>query len=314
MQSHTQHPGLQGWQRLAGRWATEAIHPALPGIVVTGHATFEWLEDQRFLIWRSHYDHPEIPDAIAVTGIIDGKPSMHYFDPRGVHRTFAASITAGTWRFWNDAPGFSQRFTGVLSEDGDTITGHGQLSRDGSIWEDDLAITYRRSPAGPGPLTGGDPGLNAMARRVIDANQYMTLATTDPGGRPRLSPVYYTPARHSDFYWVSSPEAQHSRNLAERPGTEIVIFDSTAPAGQAEAVYITATARAVHDDELEALCPEAFRTSASARRFTPDDLRGGVLQLYVARARSCEVHVAANHPVRGRGVDTRQQANPTPAN
>jgi hypothetical protein len=105
MQPQIQHPGLQGWQRLAGRWATEATDPALPGPVVTGQATFEWLEDQRFLIWRSHYDHPEIPDAIAVTGIIDGKPSMHYFDPRGVHRVFAADITAGTWRFWNDAPG-----------------------------------------------------------------------------------------------------------------------------------------------------------------------------------------------------------------
>jgi hypothetical protein len=96
--------------------------------------------------------------------------------------------------------------------------------------------------------------------------------------------VYYTPARYSDFYWVSSAGAQHSRNLAERPETEIVIFDSTAPAGQGEAVYITATA---------------------------GDLRGGALQLYVARTRSCEVHVAANYPVHGRGVDTRQQADPT---
>jgi hypothetical protein len=285
MQPQAQHPGLEGWQRLAGTWATEATHPALPGTVVTGQATFEWLEGQRLLIWRSHYDHPEIPDAIAVTAIIDGKPSMHYFDPRGVHRVFAASITAGTWRFWNDAPGFSQRFTGVLSDGGDTITGQGQLSRDGSSWEDDLSITYRRSPASPGPRTDGHPDLNAMARRVIDANHYMTLATTDPGGRPRLSPVYYTPARYSD--------------------------DSTAPAGEGEAVYISATARAVPDDELQARCPEAFRTTAGARRFTPGDLRGGALQLYVARTRSCEVHVAAHHPVHGRGTDTRQQADPT---
>ena len=311
MQPETEHPEFRGWLALVGTWATEATHPALPGTVVTGQATFEWLEDQGFLIWRSHYDQPEIPDAVAVTGIIDGKPSMHYFDPRGVHRVFAAGITAGTWRFRNEAPGFSQRFTGILSEDGATITGQGQLCRDGSTWEDDLAITYRRSPARPGPLTGGDPDINAMARRVIDANHYMTLATTDPGGRPRLSPVYYTPARYSDFYWVSSPGAQHSRNLTERPEAEIVIFDSTAPAGDGEAVYITATATAVPDDELDAACPEAFRTTASGRRFTPDDLRGGALQLYIARTRSCEVHIAAHHPVHGRGVDTRQQADPT---
>jgi hypothetical protein len=35
------------------------------------------------------------------------------------------------------------------------------------------------------------------------------------------------------------------------------------------------------------------------------------MQLHVARTRSCEVHVAAHHPIHGRGVDTRQQADPT---
>ena len=136
---------LQGWQWLVGTWVIEATHPALPGAVVSGKAIFEWLDDQRFLIQRSHYDHPEIPDAIAVIGIVDGEPSMHYFDPRGVHRVFAVEITAGTWRFWNNAPGFSQRFTGTLSDDGNAITGRAELSLDdGATWQDDLAITYRR--------------------------------------------------------------------------------------------------------------------------------------------------------------------------
>src|ERR1700722_3156951 len=130
----------------------------------------------------------------------------------------------------------------------------------------------------------------------------MTLAPTHPDGRPRLSPGYYTPARHSALYWASSPGAQQWRNQAERSEAEIVIFDSTAPAGEGEAVYITATARAIRDDELEAVCPEAFRTTAGARRFTPADLRDGALRLYVALTRSCEVHVAAHHPGHGRGI------------
>jgi hypothetical protein len=113
--------------------------------VVIGQSTFEWLEDQQFLLQRSHYDHPEIPDAIAVTGIIDGKPAMHYFDLRGVHRVFAVDITPNTWRFWNDAPGFSQRVTHTLSDDHSTINGQAELSTDdGATWEHDLAITYRR--------------------------------------------------------------------------------------------------------------------------------------------------------------------------
>jgi hypothetical protein len=69
---------------------------------------------------------------------------MQYFDARGVHRVFAVDITAGTWRFWNDAPGFSQRFTGTLDDD-DAINGEVELSRDdGATWEHDLAIAYCR--------------------------------------------------------------------------------------------------------------------------------------------------------------------------
>ena len=93
--------------------------------------------------------------------------------------------------------------------------------------------------------------LDALARRVIDANHYMVLGTQAADGRMRLSPVYYTAARYRDFYWISSPEARHSRNVAEHPDVEIVIYGSTAPVGEGEAVYVTATARRIGDDELD---------------------------------------------------------------
>jgi len=135
----------QGWQRLVGRWETEATHRLMPGVVINGYSVFEWLEDQRFLIQRSHYDHPDIPDAVTVTGVLDGQATMHYFDPRGVHRVFAVGLSEQTWRYWNETPGFSQRFTGRFSDDGDRIDGIVQLRQDGVTWEDDLAITYRRA-------------------------------------------------------------------------------------------------------------------------------------------------------------------------
>jgi hypothetical protein len=145
MQSEMPGPGSREWQRLVGTWATEATHPGLPGTVLSGHTTVEWLEDQGFLLQRSHVDHPQIPDALAVIGLLDGQPTMHYFDPRGVHRVFAVEFTADTWRYWNDTPGFAQRFTGTFADDGSAIHGAGELSRDGTTWEPDLAITYRRT-------------------------------------------------------------------------------------------------------------------------------------------------------------------------
>jgi hypothetical protein len=138
---------LEGWGRLIGRWETEGSHPMLPGEAIRGASTFEWLEGRQFVIWRSHYEHPEIPDAITIVGVTDGQLRMHYFDSRGVYRVYSVSLDQTGWRYWRDAPApddLSQRFTGTFSDDGDTITGRGQLSRDGRTWEDDLELTYRR--------------------------------------------------------------------------------------------------------------------------------------------------------------------------
>jgi len=164
------------------------------------------------------------------------------------------------------------------------------------------------------PRMSAHPDLDAMARRVIDRNLYMTLATLDPDGAPRLSPVYYTPARYSDLYWVSSPDAHHSRNLLERPDVRIVIFDSSVAVGHAEAVYLSARAREVAEDEFDAVLGEAFAERGGSRRFAPEELHGDAdLRLYVASATSCDVLIRGGHPEHGTGIDRREPADPTAA-
>jgi nitroimidazol reductase NimA-like FMN-containing flavoprotein (pyridoxamine 5'-phosphate oxidase superfamily) len=83
----------------------------------------------------------------------------------------------------------------------------------------------------------------AGARAVIDANHYMTLGTADDSGHPWVTPVWFAPADYREFFWVSSPAARHSRNIAIRPVVSIVIFDSQVPVGSAAAVYMTAVAQ-----------------------------------------------------------------------
>jgi hypothetical protein len=91
----------------------------------------------------------------------------------------------------------------------------------------------------------------AKARAIIDANRYMTLGTADASGLPWVSPVWYATVDHRRFYWVSDPDARHSRNLARRPQVAIVIFDSTVVPGDAAPVYMSAVAKEVTDSELE---------------------------------------------------------------
>jgi hypothetical protein len=146
--------------QLVGAWTTEATHPAMPGVVVRGTVTVEWLEGERFLIHRARTDHPDFPDATSIIGHMEhdrvdsadgGIPAsrtsslrMHYFDSRGVFRVYETRITDRSWQFWRDASGFSQRFKAEFSDEGDTLVGLSQLCRDDLHWADDLAITYRR--------------------------------------------------------------------------------------------------------------------------------------------------------------------------
>ena len=90
-----------------------------------------------------------------------------------------------------------------------------------------------------------------LGRKTVDANLYMTLATADAHGRPWASPVWYAHDGYADFYWVSRPDARHSRNIASRSEISIVIFDSTVPVGGAKSVYLEAAAGEVAGGELE---------------------------------------------------------------
>jgi hypothetical protein len=144
-------------QHLVGQWITEASHPALPGVDVHGSADIEWLEGEQFLIHRSKMDHPDFPDGISIIGHterdrVDDEPAaggdkpltMHYFDSRGVFRVYEVSIDESAWKIWRNAPGFSQRFTGAVTDGGKIIAGLWQISKDDKTWDDDLRITYRR--------------------------------------------------------------------------------------------------------------------------------------------------------------------------
>ena len=158
-----------------------------------------------------------------------------------------------------------------------------------------------------------DDELREMARRVIDGNRYLVLGTTEPDGSPRLSPVYFTPARYRDFYWVSSPDARHSHNVRDRPAVQIVVFDSSLPPGQGEAAYIAATAREVPAEEVPDVVGEAFDPETrGARAFAVEELIGDAdLRLYVATATSYDVHVRGGHPTLGTGIDRRVATDPT---
>ncbi len=120
-------------------------HPGLPS-VAHGRSSFEWLKEGALLVWQFDWELPLPPSALSVIGHDDSVEmcSMLYTDERGVARIYQMSLEDGVWKMWRDSPGFSQRMTGTVSHDGNTITVHGESSHSGLSWEQDLDVTYTR--------------------------------------------------------------------------------------------------------------------------------------------------------------------------
>ena len=126
---------------LVGEWAMEV--PQFPGS--RGRSVFEWLDGGAYLLQRSYAPDP-VPDATWIIGGDDAADSCTalYHDERGVSRVYRTTLAGRVWRVWRDAPGFAQRFTAPLAEDGATIRGAWEMSSDGSTWKHDFDLIYTK--------------------------------------------------------------------------------------------------------------------------------------------------------------------------
>jgi hypothetical protein len=123
------------WEMTTSRWP-EGL----------GHTTFDWVEDGAFLRFCSREEHGGFPASTALIGPDDATEDccMLYHDDRGVCRAYRLTVKDGVLKIWRDAPEFSQRFTGKIKDGGKTIEGQWEFSRDGSRWEMDFDLAYRK--------------------------------------------------------------------------------------------------------------------------------------------------------------------------
>jgi hypothetical protein len=138
-------------ERLVGTWEFEPFVDGRPA--GRGRATFEWIEDGAFALQRTEAEWSDPgwvenapTSSRSVIGFDDtsGKISMLYSDSRGVFRIYRGTLTDESWRLERAAPDFHQRFVGAFRDDGRTIDGRWESSPDGTAWELDFPVTYRR--------------------------------------------------------------------------------------------------------------------------------------------------------------------------
>lgn len=147
--------------------------------------------------------------------------------------------------------------------------------------------------------------LSSVAKSIIDSILYMVLGTADEHGQPWVSPVYFSSEKYREFYWMSSPEVRHSRNILVRPQISIVIFDSRVIAGMGQAVYMSATSEELTGANLDRgiqiyngrFQNAAEREKRGVRLITSEDVEAsGLYRLYRAVAQEHWVLDPAGHP------------------
>jgi hypothetical protein len=140
------NPALKPFEALVGEWQTTGSHPYVPGVVLHGRTSFDWLEGGAFLIMRSEIDEPHFPDGVVIFGSDDAakKVVMLHFDERGVSRIYDVTMAGNQLTWWRDDLSFSQRFVITIEDDGNRMISKGEMSRDGAAWEKDLELTFIR--------------------------------------------------------------------------------------------------------------------------------------------------------------------------
>jgi hypothetical protein len=145
--------GLTRLDRLVGTWDTA---PVVAGVqVMRGITEISWAEDGAFLVqrasnelldttpdgWREHAPRT----TVWMIGLDDDSYTALYADSRGVRRVYSMQFDGRTWLLRRDAPGFAQRFSAEMSDDGQTIVGSWELSEDGGReWRLDFEMTLTR--------------------------------------------------------------------------------------------------------------------------------------------------------------------------
>lgn len=144
----------------------------------------------------------------------------------------------------------------------------------------------------------GGVDLWELVPRLLLQSSYCVLATADAEGEPWATPVFFAARDQRELFWVSSPESRHSRNIEVRSTIGITVFDSTAPIGRAEALYLEAYAGAV-EPTLHAEALDVMNTKLPSHQAlaSTDLFPSGPLQPYRA--------TVARHYVLIRGGDAR---------
>lgn len=147
------------------------------------------------------------------------------------------------------------------------------------------------------------------AKKIIERIIYITIATSSKDV-PWNTPVYSAFDEKYNFYWASDQNGQHSKNIRENNQVFLVIYDSTAPEGTGEGVYIQAKAFELANKEeiRHALAKLYARKNQNPEKRKPEEFLGDYPRR-VYKAVPEKFWINGDGSINGNFIDTREEIN-----
>lgn len=146
------------------------------------------------------------------------------------------------------------------------------------------------------------------AKQIIAENIYCTIATATKDGIPWISPVFFAYDDDYALYWVSNKDSRHSQNLKRNPQAAIVIFNSQAPEGSGDGVYMEAAVQELEDTDTIAHALDVLNKRVTKDEFRVkrlgDVTKQGVWRVYMASPRIIS-KLSEGEWINGQYIDTR---------
>ena len=142
------------------------------------------------------------------------------------------------------------------------------------------------------------------AKKIIADIIYVNIATVTGDGRPWNTPVYAAYNERYEFFWASWQDNQHSQNIREGSSVFLTIYNSTAPEGTGEGVYIQAKAFELTDpEEIMKALPYYYGRKNKQPREAKEFLAPYPRRMYKALPEHFWIN--DNAQIEGNDVDTR---------
>lgn len=87
---------------------------------------------------------------------------------------------------------------------------------------------------------------------LLAETQALTLATLDPDGRPRATPIFFAFDDRADLIFLSDPQTQHCRNLEREPSASAALYPEVSDWRGLRGLQIKGVASSVPASDREA--------------------------------------------------------------